>query len=58
MKILSWFIGAVSACAVIYGVSVWGDRQFLLSDLAAAQDDLATYKTSVKEELAQCRGEK
>lgn len=57
-KIAMWFVGVLSACSIFYGVGVWSDRQFLLSDLAAAQDDLATYKTSVKDELAQCRGEK
>lgn len=40
-KFATWLLGVLSACSVIYGVSVWGDRQFLLSDLAAAKDDLA-----------------
>ena len=55
MKILMWFVGVISACSVLFGAYVWGNREFLLSDLAAAQDDLATYKASVKEELAACR---
>lgn len=57
-RIGMWFIGAVSACAVLFGASIYANREFLLSDLAAAQDDLATYKVSVNEELAVCRGEK
>lgn len=56
-KIAMWFVGVVSACAVLFGASIYANREFLLSDLAAAQDDLATYKASVKEELAACRGE-
>ena len=58
MNVLMWIVGAISACSIIFGASVWGNREFLISDLAAAQDDLATYKTSVKEELDACRGEK
>jgi len=43
-RFIMWVLGAVSACSIIYGVSVWGDRQFLLSDLAAAQDDVEICK--------------
>jgi len=56
-KIAMWFVGVISACSVLFGASMYANREFLLSDLAAAQDDLATYKASVKEELAVCRGE-
>jgi len=57
-KIVLWVLGAASAGSIIFGVVVWGDRQFLYSDLAAAQDDLAMYKNYAENELAQCRGER
>lgn len=57
-KIAMWFVGVASACSVLFGASIYANREFLLSDLAAAQDDLATYKASVRDELSQCRGEK
>jgi len=40
-RFVMWVLGVASACSIIYGATVWGDRQFLLSDLAAAKDDLA-----------------
>ena len=56
MKFLDWAIGAVSAASIAAAASLYAERQFVLSDNAALQDDVKTLQAR-NSELEECKGD-
>ena len=54
MKLLDWALGAVSAASIAFGVGLYAERQFVLSDNAALQDDVKTLQAR-NSELEECK---
>jgi len=53
-KIAMWFLGALSAASIAFGVGLYAERQFVLSDNAALQDDVKTLQER-NSKLEECK---
>lgn len=56
MKFLDWALGAISAASIASAVGLYAERQFVLSDNAALQDDVKTLQAR-NSELEECKGD-